>query len=206
MKTITALTVQEKNKKRVNVFLDGEFYRGIGLLVVMSERLKVGDAIDEKRLAELAEKDDFSTAFERSLDYISRSMKTKAQIAGYLKKKEYDGRVIARVIDKLSEYGYVDDDLYAARFIESRAQKEGKRKMALELRAKGVDRAIIDGALENAPSEDDGCDYIAKKYLKGRPLDYELKQKCFRYLIGKGFGYDVARDVLERIERNDEDN
>ena len=205
MKTITALCVQEKNKKRVSVFLDGEFFRGIGLFVVLSERLKVGDRVDEKRLEELAETDDVSTAFERSLDHISKAMKTKAQMIAYLKKKEYSGRVIAKVIDKLIEYGYINDELYAARFTESRSQKEGKRKIALELKIKGVDKATIEGALATAPEEDESCERVARKYLKGRTLDRELRQKAFRYLVSKGFDYDVARSALERIKDEDED-
>ena len=42
MKTITALKEQSKNKKRVNVYLDGQFYIGLDLLTVMKLRLKEG--------------------------------------------------------------------------------------------------------------------------------------------------------------------
>ena len=98
MKKITALVAQEKNKKRVNVFLDGEFYCGMNLFTVMSNRLKVGDEVDEKKLSEISDEDNYSTALDLALNYISRAMHTKMQMIIYLKKKGFDGKTIARVI------------------------------------------------------------------------------------------------------------
>ena len=205
MKTITELKVQEKNKKRVSVFLDGEFYCGMGLFTVMQNRLKVGEQVDEKRLAEIAAEDNYSEALDKALNYIAKAMHTKMQVIVYLKKKEYDGKTIARVIDKLQEYGYIDDEMYAKKFAEERSRREGKRKIALELKVKGIDPKISETVLDDEFSEDEGCRRVAEKYLKGRPLDRELKQKCYRYLLSKGFDYDVAKSTLDKISRDDED-
>lgn len=205
MKTITALKAQEKNKKRVSVFLDGEFYCGLGLFTVMQNRLKVGDNVDEKRLSEIAEEDGYSSALDLSLGYIAKAMHTKMQVILYLKKKGYDNKVIARVIDKLIEYGYVDDALYAQKFAKEKSRREGKRKIALELKIKGVDPKISEEILENEVSEEEGCLVVAEKYIKGRTIDYELKQKCYRYLLGKGFDYDVARSTLDKLSTVDDD-
>lgn len=205
MKKITALKAQERNKKRVNVYLDGEFYCGLGLFTVLQQRLKVGGEVDEKVLAEIAAEDAYSDALDKSLNYISKSMHTKMQVILYLKKKEYDGKTIARVIDKLIEYGYIDDELYAKRFAAEKSVREGKRKIAMELRAKGVDPKISERVLGEEFSEDEGCMRIAVKYLKGRPVDYELKQKCYRYLLSKGFDFDVAKSTLDKLAAEDED-
>ena len=204
MKIITALKAQEKNKRRVSVFLDGEFYCGLGLFTVISNRLKVGDSVDEKTLAALAEQDDYSSALDNSLNYISKSMHTKMQIILHLKKKGYDNKVIARVIDKLTELGYVDDGLFARRYANEKSRGEGKRKIAAMLRAKGVDPKIYEEILENEIDEDEGCMAVAVKYLKNRPLDRELKQKCYRYLLGKGFDFDVAKSTLDKLSETED--
>ena len=107
MRTVTAITAQQKNKKRVNLYLDGEYYCSVELFTVMSERLKVGSVVDEKRLSEIIEKSDYTTCLDKATAYISKSMKTKSQVVKYLLGKGYDKKTIAKVIDKLIEYGYV---------------------------------------------------------------------------------------------------
>lgn len=199
MKTVTALIAQEKNKKRVNVYLDGEFYCGMDLFTVLSNRIKVGESYDEKRIEELAAIDNYSSALEKALSYISKAMHTKMQMIIYLKKKGYDGKTIAKVIDKLQEYGYVDDESYAQKYVAEKALSGGKRKIAFELKTKGVDEKTVEKVFADGFDEDEGCQRVTIKYLKGRALDKDLKQKCYRYLIGKGFSYDTAKRTLDKI-------
>lgn len=205
MKTVTALKAQEKNKKRVNVFLDGEFYCGLGLATVLTRRIRVGDKVDEKTLSEIAEEDGYSSALDLALNYIAKAMHTKMQVIVYLKKKGFDNKIIARVIDKLIEYGYVDDALYSLKFAKEKSLREGKRKIALELKVKGVPQEIFESVLDSEIDEDEGCLRVAEKYIKGREIDRELKQKCYRYLLGKGFDYDTAKSTLDILSRSDDD-
>ena len=51
MKRVTNIQPQ-KNKKRVNVFLDGEFYMGMELYTIMKYRIKVGNTYNENELKE----------------------------------------------------------------------------------------------------------------------------------------------------------
>jgi regulatory protein len=48
MKKITSISQQKKNKNRLNVFLDDEFAFGMDKYVFLSQRLKIGDEVDEK--------------------------------------------------------------------------------------------------------------------------------------------------------------
>ena len=89
MKTVTAIVEQKKDKKRVNVYLDGEFCCGMDLFTVMSERIKVGTEIDEKRFEEVVAMSEYSSALDKALGYISKTMRTKVQLITYLKGKNY---------------------------------------------------------------------------------------------------------------------
>jgi len=204
MKTVTALVAQQKNKKRVNLHLDGEYFCSLDLFTVMSERLKVGDTVDEKRLKEISEKEEYAKALDKSLKLISKTMHTKAQVIRYLKDKGYSGRTIAKVVDKLIEYGYIDDEAYAKKYFAEKSALCGARKIAYELKLKGVDEKIIDGILNGADEQDEACERVARKYLKGKPVDFQAKQKCYRYLLSKGFDYETAKRAVEKLE--DEDN
>ena len=205
MKKVTDITPQKKNKKRVNLYLDGEFYGGVELVTLLSERIKIGDEIDDERLAEVIERSEYSSALEKSLDYVSRNLRTKMQVIRYLKDKGYQGKTIAKVIDKLLDYGYVNDEAYAKTFAEQKKTSKGKRAIAYELKTKGVDDKTIETVMSEAADEDDGCMRVALRYLKGKTPDYETKVKTYRYLLSKGFDYDVAKKTLDKI-MSDEDS
>ena len=200
MKTITAIIAQPKNKKRVNLHLDGEYFCSLDLFTVMSERLKVGEEVDEKRIKEISEKAEYASALDKALNYISKSMHTKMQIIKYLKDKQFQGYTIAKVVDKLEEYGYVDDAAYAKKYFQEKSGVYGARKIAYDLKIKGVDEKTIESVAENFDDQSDACFYVARKYVKNKPVDYEMKQKCYRYLLSKGFDYDAAKHAVERLE------
>ena len=118
MSKITALTVQEKNKNRCNLSLDGEFFRGVSLEVVYKYHLKVGKEIDQDKLNEIISVAEKEEALTKALAYISKYAKTKIQVKDYLIKKGYEEKIVWEIIDKLKSYGYVDDVVFSTRFIE----------------------------------------------------------------------------------------
>jgi SOS response regulatory protein OraA/RecX len=77
----------------------------------------------------------------------------------------------------------------------------------MELRSKGVDETQIDAAfagLDNR-AQTDGASAILQKYMRGKATDRETLAKAFRYLLGKGFEYDVAKAALTAFGELDEE-
>ena len=72
MKVITKISVQEKNKKRSNIFLDGNYYCSLSNIVVLQNRLKVGQSIEEQTLCDIQRESESSEAFDLALSYISK--------------------------------------------------------------------------------------------------------------------------------------
>lgn len=204
MKEITAITAQKNSKTRVNLYLDNKFFCGMELLTVMSERLKVGQTVSEKQLENIVFEAEYSLALNKALNYISKSMHTKSQLIKYLKGKQYSPKIVDAVMDKLTEYGYVDDLSYASQFTELKKGSSGKRKIAFELKQKGVDNKVIDEVLDKIEDESEACLRIAEKYIKGRQVDLKLRQSAYRYLLSKGFDYETIKEVLDKFY--DEDN
>ena len=199
MKTITAITPQVKDKKRVNIFLDGKFFCGLQKITQMTNNLQVGDVVSEKRLSELVFESEYTACVDLAYKYLGRKSHTKMQVILYLQDKNFDNKVIGRVISKLEEYGYLDDMQYAKTYIDIKKTSKGKRMLSAELKLKGVDSKTIEEALETLEDEDINAYNVAKKYIKNKPFDFELKAKAFRYLISKGFSYDNATGALDKI-------
>ena len=138
MGEITAILPQKKDKTRCNIYLNGQFYCGMKLEVVMNNRLKCGAEVSPSYLDNLQLESEKMTALDKALNHLSSSMKTRKQITDFLKKKGYLNGIIEYVLEKLESYGYIDDAEYARQYTNSAGKTKGRRLIALELQKKGI--------------------------------------------------------------------
>ncbi len=207
MNEITAILPQAKDKTRCNIYLDGRFCCGLTLEAVIKSRLKVGNVVTEAELAEIQLESEKNTAFDKALTHLSATRKTEKQMREYLTKKGYLPAVIAYVLEKLRDYDFVNDGEYAEAYVEHAAKRKGGRMIRMELRGKGVGDDEIDAALSTLDEETEirTATEILQKYMRGKNADKETLQKAYRYLMGKGFSYDVAKAALETLVELEED-
>ncbi len=208
MNEITQITPQVKDKRRCNIYIDGRFCCGLTLEATVKNRLKVGQIVTEEQLAEIQLESEKNTAFDKALTHMSATRKTEKEIATYLEGKGYLSSVVEYVLEKLRGYNFVNDGEYAEAYVENAALKKGSRRIRMELRGKGVSDEAIDGALSNREegSEEEAAKKILEKYMRNKPFDKETLSKAYRYLMGKGFDYEVAKSALVSLgETDDED-
>lgn len=206
MNEITGILPQVKDKTRCNIYLDGRFCCGLTLESVVKNRLKVGRIITEDELAEIQLESEKNTAFDKALTHLSATRKTEQQMRKYLAEKGYLSGVIEYVLEKLRSYNFVNDGEYAEAYVEQAVKKKGERMIRMELRGKGVSDEKIDAALSAVDEETEiqTATGILQKYMRGKTADKETLQKAYRYLMGKGFGYDVAKSALSAFGEVDE--
>lgn len=198
--TITALEPQKRNKERVNVYLDGEFAFGLNLLD--AARLHHGQLLSDAEIDALRERDGTAQAYDRAVNFLSYRARSIAEIRQNLTEKEIDEAVIETVIARLTEQGYVDDRAFAQLWIRNRQEFKplGVRALRYELREKGIAPDIIDECLAEIDSTE--AAYRAAK-TKARRLS-GLEVRAFRQKVGmllarRGFDYDTARTVTDRL-------
>ncbi len=201
---ITAITPQVKDKTRCNIEVDGRFYCGMKLETVVSNRLKAGMSVSAEELSKMQLESEKTTALDKALTHITSSMKTEREVRAFLTKKGYLGDVCDHVVEKMKEYGFLDDGAYAASYAEHAAKRKGKRLIASELRQKGVSDEAIESALDGLTGESESAKRLLEKYLRGKPTDRKTLQKAYSYLIGKGFDHDTARAALGSLAEEDE--
>ena len=199
MKKITDLKPQLKNSKRVSVYLNGSYYCGLDLLTVMKYRLKVGSEIEEYELIEIQKSSEAQACFNSALNIISKSVKTEKEIVDKLIKKGYLQEIIDDVLIKLRSYGFADDKNYAERYISTYKGVKGKRLLKLELKKKGVKDIDSEEALNGIESEYETALKIAEKYVKNKEKDVKTLQKCYKYLLSKGFSYEDSLTAAKQV-------
>ncbi len=194
MSEITRLDVQAKNKKRANVYLDNKFFCGLELETVLRYSLKVGIEISPEKLEEIQADSEKAVAYNKTLNLISKRIKTEKEVKDYLKQKGYVNKIITEVVQKLKEYNFINDQRYVKSYITSHINSSGKLKLKQELYNKGISKKLIEDAIENLQNQTEVIVRLKEKYMKNKEDNYKNKQKLTRYLLSKGFTYDdIAR-------------
>ena len=107
------------------------------------------------------------------------------------------------VLERLVKDRFIDDGRYAKAYVreKSRLSGWGARKIAMQLRQKGVSQVIIDDALRQLDSNVELPRLVEKLRRKIRTTkyasDYELRGKLMRYALSLGFDYDIAQRAVE---------
>lgn len=138
------------------------------------------------------------------LRLLTARARTRAELAGQLTKRGYPEDVSARVLDRLTEVGLVDDADFAEQWVNSRRANagKGKRALAAELRTKGLVDDVIAAALSgiDAPSEYQRAAKLVQSKLRRENLDGD-QAKVARRLAGmlarRGYNEAMCFDVVK---------
>ena len=206
MNEITSITPQIKDKTRCNIYVDGRFYCGLGLEIAIKHRLKVGMIIDEHFLSQIQLDGEKAKALDKALTHVSATAKTEKEIRDFLNKKGYLPAVCDYVIEKMKDYRFVNDSEYAQSYVSYAGAKKGSRLIKLELQAKGIAETDAEHALSALDEQTQirSATAILQKYMRGKTADRETLAKAFRYLMSKGYEYEIARSALRAFGDTDD--
>ena len=200
MPTITNLTLQKRNKNRVNVYLDGEY--AFSLQKITAAYLRIGQTLDEAKIAELHHGDSYERAKEAALRLIEIRPRSVAEVRRRLRDKGYEDDIIEKAVTRLQELALLDDDAFARYWVEQRDtfKPRSSRALSQELREKGLGREAIEVALTDV-DDDDAALRAGQK--KARSLAHlpqeEFNKKLGGYLQRRGFHYGTVKAVLEQL-------
>jgi len=142
-------------------------------------------------------------AMDKAVALLASRARTEKEIADALLKNAYPEEVVARVMARLHEAGYLDDGDFAERWASSRATKGmGARRIRMELRQKGVDADTIERTITSMDAEQlsDGALMAARKAARGKDLSLPSeRQKVLAALARRGYDYAAARQALQAL-------
>ena len=205
MNIITKIECGNRNKNRVNIYIDEEYAFSVDMEIVYKEGLKVKDPVDYDKLKKIIEEDNYIKCKNAAIKIIERSYKSEKEIKDKLLKKEFDNNTVNRTLSFLIEYHLIDDEKLVSMYVKDRLRNQGEKKIKYSLMQKGINEELIYRELNkinNDDLEDIAYNLALKKYevLSKRENDkYKLYQKLTRYLMGRGYGYDLVSRVVKRI-------
>ena len=208
MNIITKMEISKRNKERINIYIDEEYAFSISAELVYKENLKVKDKVDVQLLKKLSDEDNYIKCKNTALKIIERTYKSEKELAERLELKGYDSHIIKRTINFMKEYNLLNDNSYATMYVKDKSKIAGKRKYTLL--QKGINENIIENELEkldNNELKNAAYEMALKKYkvISKREADeYKLMQKLYRFLMGKGYDYDLIKDVVKSIVKSED--
>lgn len=202
---ITSIETQKNNPQRKSVFLDGKFWKGIDEEILIRFKLEVGKPINKKEIERIIFWEETGKAKIRAVKFITPRMRSRKEIEDRLIKYGYEGRLITKVIQWLESLNYVDDNKFMEMWIKERALKNyGRIRIEQELSQKGFERAEIREKISKIyPDEEEfkRAFEIGKKKLKSfQGLNgASRKRKLWRFLLSRGFSYDLSEEVCRDL-------
>lgn len=203
--TVTAII--EINRKKVKVELDHQLTLVLYKGELKRYGLREGGEVPESLPAEIEEQILKKRAVRYVMnllvkrDYTSKELKDKLCRAGYT---DYSA---GYALSYAESFGYVNDAAYARRYLETYSDRKSLRRMQADLRQKGISEDILGPAMEEAACGNEG--ELLRRYAEKKAASLDLaqekeRQRLLRYLVGKGFSYGDAKDVMEELRADRE--
>ena len=132
----------------------------------------------------------------RSLALLARREYSRAELAQKLQDGGADHREIDALLDALEREKLLSDERYAEARVNALSNRFGARRIAYELRSKGVDPGLVEKALERVHAEElERVRAIATKRFGAWAEDRAVRAKQQRFLISRGF----SREAVSRV-------
>jgi regulatory protein len=134
----------------------------------------------------------------RALRHLMRREHSRAELARKLAPYAETPQALEALLDQLASKRQLSDERFAEERARALSRKYGAARIRHDLRAKGIDEAIVDavsaeGELQRAKA------ILARKY-RGPAATREERAKRARFLQSRGFSIDVITRLLRDTE------
>lgn len=154
--------------------------------------------------------DSESALYDAAIKILMRRAHSVHEMKRALERRCEDAALVKNVIARLKSAGLMDDARYAKQFARHRTEsrKQGKFRIARDLRARGVPDRHIEAAIEEAAEQTDEAALVRQRIdrklraSRGEVDDRKLAS-LYRSLLRAGFSADVIRRELRSITRED---
>lgn len=209
---ITKLTPQQRDKNRINVFVDGVYSFSLDVSQVIDLGVRTDIDYSEDQIKAIVVESEYGKLYSRALEYSLMRPHSQYELEQYLYKKTRPSRLkdgslrmgysedsAKRVLDAILAKGYVDDAKFAEYWVNNRRLGKGAsmRLIRSELQAKGVSGLTIEAAI-NSSDRDDRTEL--RKVIEKKSRRYSDKSKFQQYLVRQGFSYGDVVDELSAWE------
>lgn len=150
---------------------------------------------------------DFEKFYNSTLRFLSYRPRSEKELRDKLKSKKASSEIVEKVIAKLKEQKFINDEEFARWWIESRTRFKPRslRLIKLELRQKGIsqdttEKVINDLRFTINDDLEQAKELIKKRIERFRNLSkQEIYQKLGGFLARRGFDWETIKQVIDEL-------
>ena len=203
------ISVNVGKQNKIHILLDGEYAFTVDAEYwYSSPYYSVKNIDDDEELAAFYEAVGSRAAFIAGLRILSYHDHSEKEMNHKLCQKGYKKEYAVNAVEKLCEYGYVNDERYAENLADKLLRTKGMsaRGIKSELICKGISREIADNVIE-------GLDFdpilriielLNTKYSRSLSDEKGIK-KTVASLQRLGYGWSDIKSALRSVEAETED-
>ena len=195
----------QKVRGRILVRLDDGSEYMILKSMLRDRPLEVNQPLDPAEFSHWVASRQYQSALEKSIALLAVRARSGGEIRQSLRRIGYAPETVSRVMEKLEQEHLLDDQDFADAWTRSRASRRyGPRRIALELRQKGISEEDAAAALEAIPEEDlreNALSMARKALLRAKPGEdpRRTRQRIIESLIRRGYSFEDARIACDEV-------
>ena len=166
--------------------------------------LRKGAEFSQEEWDDIVYRNSYRQAWECILRLLSIRAHCERDLSNKLRQRKFNSKIISAIINECKRLEFIDDIKFAKEYIkELQDRGSGKKLIKSKLMAKGLPASVIDEKLSEMTTGEDELKAAKIAYRKKAPslkkeTDPRKKQeKLYRYMISKGFSYDIIQQIGE---------
>ena len=148
--------------------------------------------------------------YEAAVRALMRRAYSVYEMKQLLGRRTDNDELLRNVMDRLKRAKMIDDERFAKQFVRQRTEirRQGKFRIARDLRARGVPDRYIEPALAESAKETDEASIVRQRLerklrsFRGE-IDENKMASLYRSLLRAGFAADVVRKELKALTREE---
>lgn len=200
------LTAAEPRRRGlVQLFLDGEAAVKLDAQVFLQSGLKPGDQVSDQELFELIQASDARRAQEKALYLLEYRNYSKRELTEKIARTAASREAAQAAAGRMEELGLIDDRRFGEDYAKELFSRKGygARRVAQELRRKGLDQELVQELVEKYGSPEQSGENIRRVLEKKYPgwrEDEKVRRRAFAALQRLGYSYQEVREAMGQGE------
>lgn len=200
------LTAAEPRRRGlVQLFLDGEAAVKLDAQVFLQSGLKPGDQVSDQELFELIQASDARRAQEKALYLLEYRNYSKRELTEKIARTAASREAAQAAAGRMEELGLIDDRRFGEDYARELFSRKGygARRVAQELRRKGLDQELVQELVEKYSSPEQSGENIRRvleKKYPGWQEDEKVRRRAFAALQRLGYSYQEVREAMGQGE------
>lgn len=201
---ITSAVRHKKNPEMICIYIDNVYAFSMPEEQYLKMSLYERVELTQEEIDTIRNEVNVKLAKQRAVKLLTTRDRSEFEIKERLLHQGFDEEAADKAIMELKAMGYINDWLFARKYISDRLKLKPKSKkvLAYELSQKGIESGLIDEVINEYEIDESSIAYriARKKYGKYDMEDPKIRQKIATFLMHKGFSGEIVNEVIAMLK------